>query len=66
MYNEIHNKIDILNISIDKKNQEQQQIDPPEYLKDAKKSKYGKPKFYKWIVFLYFAFRQQIINFFLF
>jgi len=47
MYNEIHNKIDILNISIDKKNQEQQQIDPPEYLKDAKKSKYGKPKFYK-------------------
>jgi hypothetical protein len=42
IYNEIHNKIDILNISIDKKNQDEQ-----DFLKDSKKAKFAKPKFYK-------------------
>ena len=43
IYNEIHNKIDILNISIDKKNQDGEQ----DYLKESKKGKFAKPKFYK-------------------
>lgn len=43
IYNEIHNKIDILNISIDKKNQDGEQ----DFLKDSKKGKFAKPKFYK-------------------
>lgn len=42
IYNEIHNKIDILNISIDKKNQDAEQ----DFLKESKKGKF-KPKFYK-------------------
>ncbi len=44
IYNEIHNKIDILNISIDKKNQDIEQ----DFLKESKKGKFNKPKFYKW------------------
>lgn len=45
IYNEIHNKIDILNISIDKKNHDHPALPDPDY-KDVKKGKY-KPKFYK-------------------
>jgi hypothetical protein len=45
IYNEIHNKIDILNISIDKKNQDHGS--EQEFMKERKKDKFNKPKFYK-------------------
>jgi hypothetical protein len=47
IYNEIHNKIDILNISIDKKNHESGSGGGEESAKDNKKAKHSKPRFYK-------------------
>ena len=52
IYNSIHNKIDILNISIDKKNHDSSG-GGEDLLKDSKKIKSNKPRFYKWLFSLF-------------
>jgi hypothetical protein len=48
VYNSIHNKIDILNISIDKKNHEAGLSGGEDTGgKDGRKAKHSKPRFYK-------------------
>ena len=55
IYSQIHNKIDILKISIDKKGQESSSDEPS---RDSRIAKLGKAKFYKWLVIL----KQSIYN----
>jgi hypothetical protein len=47
IYNEIHNKIDILNISIDKKQREEQGGGELEGSKESKKHRQNKGRFYR-------------------
>ena len=47
IYNEIHNKIDILNISIDKKHKEEQSAGELSGSKDSKKHRQNKGRFYR-------------------